>query len=155
MNEVSLFRLYLLRAVYLFIAVGLVIFQFPAVIHQAIYQDKPWEFMEGVVACMQVAFGLLVIIGIRYPLQMLPVLMWEMIWKSIWLLIVALPLWLSGQMDDSIVANVFACTFAIVIPIAMPWSYVFAKYIRTAGDRWTNTTVRGSVMVNQEKATTL
>lgn len=152
MNEVSLFRLYLLRAVYLFLAVGLGIYQFPEVIHQAIYQDKTWEFMEGVVACMQVTFGLLLILGIRYPLQMLPMLLWEMIWKSIWLLIVALPLWLSGHMDDSTTANVFACTFGIVIPIAMPWSYVFSKYIRKPGDRWLNTKVPGTVMVNQEKA---
>ncbi|CAN7759904.1 hypothetical protein [Paenibacillus sp. LjRoot56] len=152
MNEVSLFRLYLLRSVYLFLAIGLGIYQWPDVIHQAIYQEKPWELMEGVVACMQVAFGMLVILGIRYPLQMLPVLLWEMIWKSIWLLIVALPVWLSGQMDESTMATVFACIMGIIVPIAIPWSYVFTKYIRKPGDRWLNTTVRGTIVVNQEKA---
>lgn len=149
MNEVSLFRLYLLRAVYLFLAVGLAIFQWPDVIHQAIYQEEPWELMHGVVNCMQVTFGLLVILGIRYPLTMLPLLMWEMIWKSIWLLIVALPLWLSNQMDEATTATVFACVMGIVVPVAMPWRYVFAKYIRQPGDRWLNATGRGKIVGSQ------
>ena len=152
MNEVSLFRLYLLRAVYLFIAVGLGIFKLPGVIHQAVYQEGSWALMEGVVACMQVAFGALAVLGLRYPLQMLPLLLWEMIWKSIWLLIVALPLWSSGQMDESTMATVYACMMGIIVPIAMPWSYVYAKYIRKPGDRWLNATVRGTVVGSREKA---
>ncbi len=152
MKEVSLFRLYLLRAVYLFIAVGLAIYQFPEVIHQVIYQEEPWELMDGVVNCMQVTFGLLVILGIRYPLQMLPLLMWEMIWKSIWLLIVALPLWLSGQMDEATTATVFACIMGMIVPIAMPWRYVFAKYIRKPGDRWLKATVLKTAVNNEGKA---
>ncbi|MFD0619892.1 hypothetical protein ACFQZR_20690 [Paenibacillus sp. GCM10027629] len=152
MNEVSLFRLYLLRAVYLFLAVGGIVFQWPGVIHHVIYQEKPWEFYEGVVSCMLVAFSLLMLVGIRYPLQMLPVLLWEMIWKSIWLLIVALPLWLSGQIDESTIANVIACSVGLVVPIAMPWSYFFANYIRKTGERWLNASVRGTVGVNQERA---
>ena len=49
MNEVSLFRLYLLRALYLFIVVGIAIFRWPEVIQQVIYQEKYWELMKGVV----------------------------------------------------------------------------------------------------------
>ena len=43
MNEVSLFRLYLLRALYLLIVVGLGIVRWPEVIQQVIYQEKAWE----------------------------------------------------------------------------------------------------------------
>lgn len=138
MNEVSLFRLYLLRAAYLFITVGLAIFKLPGVIQQAVSPDGSWGLMEGVVACMQVAFGLLTLLGLRYPLQMLPVLLWEMIWKVIWLLIVARPLWASGQMDEATLATVYACMVEIIPVIAIPWSYVFAQYIRRPGDRWRN-----------------
>ena len=58
-NEVSLFRLYLLRALYLLIVVGLGIVRWPEVIQQVIYQEKDWERMEGVVACMLTAFSAL------------------------------------------------------------------------------------------------
>jgi len=73
MNEVSLFRLYLLRALYLLIIVGHGIVVWPGVIHH----EKPWELMQGVVACMLVAFSALSVLGLRYPLQMLPLLLWE------------------------------------------------------------------------------
>lgn len=138
MNEVSVFRLNLLRAVYLFIAVGLAVYKLPVVVQQAVSPDGSWGLMEGVVACMQVTFGLLAGLGLRYPLKMLPLLLWEMIWKSIWLLIVALPLWRSGQMDEATLTTAYNCMVGIVVPIAMPWSYVFAQYIRKPGDRWRN-----------------
>ena len=58
MNEVSLFRLYGLRALYLFIVVGIGIVRWPEVIQQVIYQED-WELMEGVVVCMLTAFSAL------------------------------------------------------------------------------------------------
>lgn len=131
-DEVSLFRLYLLRALYLLIVVGLGIVVWPGVVHR----DTPWEPMEGVVACMLAAFSALAVLGLRYPLQMLPLLLWELAWKSIWLLAVALPLWLSGQMDQATWATTSACLMAVIIPFAIPWRHVFAHYVMKRGDRW-------------------
>lgn len=92
--------------------------------------------MEGVVQCMLASFAALSLLGVRYPLQMLPILLWELLWKSFWLLIVALPAWQNGQMDESIWAYTFACLFVVIVPIAMPWHYFVAKYILRTGDRW-------------------
>ena len=132
MNDVSLFRLYLLRAMYLLIVVGLGIVIWPGVIHH----EKPWGLMQGVVNCMLAAFSMLSLLGLRYPLQMLPVLMWELLWKSIWLLVVALPLWSSGQMDPATWSTVTDCLPAVIIPFVIPWRYVVAHYLRKPGDRW-------------------
>src|SRR3954453_23881996 len=136
MNEVSLFRLYLLRALYLLIVVGLGIVQWPEVIHQFIHQEKPWELMEGVVACMLTAFSALSVLGLRYPLQMLPLLLWELVWKSIWLLVVALPLWSAGQMDEASRATVYAFLIVVIFPFVIPWHFVFTNYVKKRGDRW-------------------
>ena len=135
-NEVSLFRLYLLRALYLFIVLGSAIFRWPEVIQQVIYQEKDWERMEGVVASMLFAFSVLSILGLRYPLQMLPLLLWELVWKSIWLIVVALPLWSAGQMDESTWATAYACLMVVIVPFVIPWRYVFANYVKKRGDRW-------------------
>lgn len=75
MNEVSLFRLYILRALYLLVAVGLGLNIWPAIL----FRPAPAEFMNGVVLYMLAAFSLLCALGIRYPLLMLPVLIWELI----------------------------------------------------------------------------
>ena len=51
MSEVSVLRLYLLRALYLLVVVGLGIVVWPGIIHHT-----EWELMEGVVQCMLAAF---------------------------------------------------------------------------------------------------
>jgi hypothetical protein len=136
MYEVSLFRLYLLRALYLLIVVGLGIVRWPEVINQFIQQENSWELMDGVVACMLTAFSVLSILGLRYPLQMLPLLLWELVWKSIWLIVVALPLWSAGQMDESTWATASASLIVVIVPFVIPWRFVFAHYVKKRGDRW-------------------
>ncbi|WP_216628255.1 hypothetical protein [Paenibacillus germinis] len=130
--DVSLFRLYSLRALYLLVVVGLGIVVWPGVIHH----EKPWELMEGVVQCMLAAFSALSVLGLRYPLQMLPLLLWELVWKSIWMIIVALPLWYSGQMDESTLAIALECLIVVIFPFIIPWRFVFAHYVKKHGDRW-------------------
>jgi hypothetical protein len=70
MSEVSTFRLYLLRAMYLYIAVGLAIFELPALLH-----PENLSRLDAVVLSMLGGFALLVALGIRYPLKMLPLLL--------------------------------------------------------------------------------
>jgi hypothetical protein len=67
MSEVSTFRLYLLRAMYLFMAVGLAIFELPALLH-----PENLSRLDRVVLSVLGAFALLAVLGIRYPLKMLP-----------------------------------------------------------------------------------
>jgi hypothetical protein len=88
---VPLPRLYFLRLGYLVIAVGLAVTKWPLLINH----DVPWPLFEGVETCMLVALSLLWFLGIRYALQMLPVLLFEIAWKLIWMTVVALPLWLT------------------------------------------------------------
>lgn len=132
MNDVSLLRLYVLRALYLLIVIGLAFNVWPAMIEQT----RPWELMDGVVRCMLAAFSLVCLVGVRYPLQCLPILFWEMIWKLLWLGIVGYPAWRDGQMDAAIRANAFACSMVVLCLVAVPWGYVWEKYARQPGARW-------------------
>lgn len=132
MNDVSLFRLYLLRALYLLIVVGLGIIIWPGVIHHV----KPWGLMFGVVQSMLAAFSALCLLGLRYPLQMLPLLLWELLWKTIWMLVVALPAWLSGSMDAATWGTTTDCMMVVIIPFIIPWRYVWANYVVRNAERW-------------------
>ncbi len=130
--EVSLFRLYLLRALYLVVVVGLGVVLWPSVIHQS----RPWELMEGVSACMLAAFSALCVLGLRQPMRLLPMLLWELLWKSIWLVDVVLPKWWTGQLDDPTWAIAVTCLPVLVFPFIIPWRYVFNQYVRQPAERW-------------------
>jgi hypothetical protein len=129
--RLSLPRLYLLRVGYLVLGVGLAVTKWPLFI-----QHEPWTLMQGVVNCMLVALSVLALVGIRYPVQMLPVLLFESAWKSIWLTVVALPLWTAGQVDQATQDLTFACVLVVIILVAIPWRYVFAQYVTKRGERW-------------------
>jgi hypothetical protein len=131
-TEVSLPRIYALRAGYLLLVVGLGSQVWPGIVHH----DTPWALMHGVVNCMLGALSLLAVLGLRHPVKMLPLLFFEMAWKAIWLLVVALPAWSAHQMDEDTAATVFACLIAVIYPLIMPWSYILAQFGQARGDRW-------------------
>src|ERR1700753_5910 len=95
-TAVSTFRLHLLRAGYLLLAVGLGLQIWPAFINN---QVAGMELMQGSVTCMLWGLSVLAWLGLRYPLRMLPLLFFEMAWKAAWLLMVALPHELAGNLD--------------------------------------------------------
>ena len=132
-TEVSLLRLYLLRALYAFIALGLALFVWPS--YLAGVPDLP--LFNSVTLTMLAAFSILCVLGLRYPLQMIPVLLWELLWKSMWLLIIALPLWMQGQMDERTSQTVIDCLVGVIlVPLAMPWGYVWRHYVKQPAERW-------------------
>ena len=133
MNEVSTFRLYLLRAAYLLIAAGLGLMVWPKLVNHSTQWALKYGDTFGLLSGIQV----LAIIGIRYPLKMLPLLFFELIWKSLWLLTIALPLWRTDQIDPGSAESIKACVLGVVVSlVAIPWPYTVANFGRAAGDRW-------------------
>jgi hypothetical protein len=130
--EVSLPRLYFLRLGYLVVAVGLALTKWPLIINH----DRPWPLFEGVETCMLVALSLLAFLGLRYPLQMLPILLFELGWKFIWVAVVVLPLRISNQMDPATLQVFYSCLVVLIVLAVIPWRYVVAHYVMKPGDRW-------------------
>lgn len=135
---VSLPRLYLLRFGYLLMAVGIAVTKWPLLINH----DVPWPLFEGVETCMLVALSLLGFLGLRYPLQMLPILLFELGWKFIWVTVVVLPLWIANQLDPATLEIFYSCLVVLIVAAVIPWRYVFAQYVRKQGDRWRSDATR-------------
>ncbi|MGH6871688.1 MAG: hypothetical protein ACREHE_09290 [Rhizomicrobium sp.] len=131
-SDVSLLRLYSLRALYLLIAIGLGSEIWPVVLHHRYSPDA----MHGVADSLLAALSLLTLLGLRYPLAMLPLLFFETVWKATWLLAFALPLWRAGRMDADVSETAQACLMGAIVPIIIPWKYVFANFVKAPGDRW-------------------
>jgi hypothetical protein len=155
MSEVSTFRLYLLRAMYVFVAVGLAIFKLaPAILHPENLSPQ-----DSVIVSVLGAFALLAVVGIRYPLKMLPLLFFEFVWKAIWVVAFGLPLMLSDGLDPNVsfggTETLVNCLLGIVlVPIVVPWGYVFKQYVRAPGDRWGGKQVTSSTPKQPERIMT-
>jgi hypothetical protein len=127
--DVSTFRLYLLRTLYLLNFAGLGLAVWPELINHRTL----WDPLAGVAFSFWATLALLCGLGLRYPLQMLPVLLMQLFYKSIWLVAVMLPRWSAGRstaMTKDFVMGLIADL------IVIPWPYVFSKYVKNHGDRW-------------------
>jgi hypothetical protein len=131
-KEVSILRLYLLRAGYLLLVAGLGYAIWPELLHH----DATWPLMRGVVVSMLAAMSILAALGIRYPLRMLPVLLFELAWKAIWLLAVALPSWSAHRMTAGTTEMTAECLIAAVLLVLLPWRYLFDNYLSHPTDPW-------------------
>jgi hypothetical protein len=149
MRDVSTFRLNVLRATYLLIAVGMGTQIWPGIIHHS----TDIEHMRGVVRSLIGAVTLLSLLGLRYPLGMLPLLMFELAWKTIWVVSFGLPLWSGHHLDAATAETWKACVLGLVIfPLAIPWGYVIERYVREAGDRWRSAGAEPTGAVTPDRA---
>ena len=132
MNQISLARLYLLRLAYLIFGGGLILVKWPMLLSH----DASWPLWEGVSSSLLGAMALMALLGLRYPLQMLPILLFEFVWKIIWGTLVFLPLWQSGQVSDAAATVAVNCLVVIMFIPLVPWDYVVATYLRAPGAPW-------------------
>ena len=130
--EVSLFRLYTLRVCYLILAAGLGTYYWPAVIHHT----NEFAAVEGIRFALLAGLGATAVLGFRYPVQMLPLLLFELTWKAIYLVFFALPLWRTNQIDAAMAEDIKAVLMVVIFLPLIPWRYVFSNYVRKRGDRW-------------------
>ena len=93
-DDLSLTRLHLMRAGYLLMGVGLVIVKWPL-----LPDADALPLYEGVTLCLLTAMSLLAFLGLRYPVKLLPLLLFESAWKLLWLALVALPRAAEGNLD--------------------------------------------------------
>lgn len=130
-GDIAPWRINLLRLSYLIMAGGMGSIIVPAFLHH-----KPWEFTHGVMNSMLLAMVVLALLGLRYPLKMLPLIFWEMAWKIIWLGAIAYPAWRNGTMDADMQANLFPCALVAIFLVIVPWDYVWRNFVTAKSERF-------------------
>jgi hypothetical protein len=135
---VSLPRLYFLRLGYLVVTVGLALTKWPLLLNP----PEPWPLFEGVETCMLVALSLLSFLGLRHPLKMLPILLFELGWKFIWVAVVVLPLWRADQLDPATLQVFYSCLVVLIVFAVVPWRHVLRQYVTKQGDPWRSSATR-------------
>ncbi len=130
-SEVSLVRLYVLRATYLLLVIGLGGMIVPDVVSHPLIS-------RGVIPSLLGAVWLLAFVGLKYPLEMLPLLMFEFLWKSLWMVAYGLPQWSAGQLPPTFAEDAFNIGLGVILmPLVIPWGYVWRHYVKKPGDPWT------------------
>jgi len=56
--------------------------------------------------------GATAVLGLRYPVQMLPILRFELVWKAIYLIAFALPLWSAHEINGAVAEDIQAVLMA-------------------------------------------
>jgi hypothetical protein len=128
-EEVSLLRLYILRAMYLLIIVGL-----GAMVMPEVLSHEPAS--RGVIPGLLAGLWALAFLGLRYPLAMLPLLMFELAWKTIWMVAYGLPQWFSGQRPPTFAEDFLNIGWGAILLLVIPWGYVWRRFVKRPGERW-------------------
>jgi len=122
-----------MRFVYLFTAVFVGFSAWPEVINQGrlITGGQSWDLIHGVAFSFYAAYAVLFLLGVRFPLRMLPLILHQLFYKTIWLIAVGYPLWSAGRLQpaSSGVIKLFALVLILDL-IVIPWPFVFEKYVK-------------------------
>ena len=131
-QELTARRMNVMRLGYALMGVGLALVKWPIVVQDV----RSLPVMEGVVACLLTGMSLLALLGLRYPLRMLPILLFEVAWKVIWVGTVAIPHLIANDLSTEARDVLINCSFIVVVVAVIPWRYTWQRYARTPGDAW-------------------
>jgi hypothetical protein len=127
----ALWQLNLLRVGYLVMTVGLAVIKWPLLV-----SHDPWSVPEGTKECLLIAMSFLALLGLRYPVRMLPILLFEVTWKLLWFGIVFLPQWANHELDGATRTQAGAIAWGVIIVAVIPWRQVLARFVVAPADPW-------------------
>ena len=131
-QELTVRRMNVMRLGYALMGIGLALVKWPIVVQDV----RSLPVMEGVVACLLTGMSLLALLGLRYPVRMLPILLFEVAWKVIWVGTVAIPHLIANDLSTEARGVLINCTVVVAIVAVIPWRYTWRRYARTPGDAW-------------------
>ncbi len=120
-------QIWLLRAMYLLLVVGQGVTTWPGILFPALRAADS----HTVVSAFLGALSALALLGLFYPVKMLPLLLFELAWKAIWAFAFALPTWLAGGLDEYASGVIFAVSLGLIVtPFAIPWKFLIKEFFR-------------------------
>ena len=124
-----------MRILYLCNLVGVGAMAFPALLAPAApLADDP---MRAVALSFWGALALLSLLGLRYPVRMLPVLLLQFLYKLVWIGAVLLPAWMAGAVTPDLAGFAQGMVIGILFDIAaIPWLFAIRHYLAAPGERW-------------------
>ena len=96
-----------------------------------LFPTEQMDVLSGVAISFWAGFALLNLIGLRFPLKMLPILLLQLLYKSAWILGTYRPAHASEPVDAGIQEFFWICVAGIVLNLLIiPWKYVYRELCR-------------------------
>jgi hypothetical protein len=121
---VALWRINTMRFIFLLMA----LIMGSAVWQQVLTEWTTMDMNRGLAKSMLAALALMSLLGVRYPLQLLPLMLYEMAWKTVWIVFIAGRNWMAGTVTPQIEGLFWECIGIVVAYVVVPWPYIWARY---------------------------
>lgn len=127
-HNVKNWRLHLMRALFFLNFVSLALDNWPTIF----FPTEQLDVLTGVSISFWASFSLLNLIGVRFPLKMVPILLLQLMYKSAWIIGVYRPAYLSGSVDEYIQEFLWICIAGVILNLLIiPWGYVWKEYLKS------------------------
>ena len=124
MNQVSKFRLTILRVFYFVVCSSFITLS----LFDNIWRQDGADFINGLIPSILLAVALLSLAGVLQPLRMIPVLLFSLVWKSIFLAAFVLPSYFEGSIQAFAPALIPMLSGFILTAAVIPWGYTKSQY---------------------------
>ena len=126
-HKLPKWRLFSMRGLYLLTFIGLAYDNWLTIFNPI----EPYDAYSGVAISFWAAYSLLMGIGVRYPIKMIPLLLLQLIYKSAWIIGTYLPAKSAGLLNEDLELFYGIFIKAIILDfIVIPWPYVYKNYIK-------------------------
>ena len=96
-----------------------------------LFPKEQLDTLTGVTISFWAAFSLLNLLGVRFPLKMIPILLLQLLYKTAWIIGTYLPAKKNRLLDDNLESFLWVCIAGIVLNLLIiPWSYVYKYYLK-------------------------
>lgn len=120
-------RLYAMRGLFFLNFISLAFDNWSTIL----FPEEQMGVLSGVAVSFWAGFSLLNLIGVRFPLKMLPILMLQLLYKSAWIIGVFWPAKSAGTVDAGIQEFFWICVAGIVLNLVIiPWGFLYKEYIK-------------------------
>jgi len=97
--------------------------------YRLLFESADVPVPQTLARAMLAGLALMSFLGVRYPIQMLPLMLYELVWKTVWIVLIAFRAWLAGKWTADIEALFHDCLGIVFAYLFMPWRYVWARYV--------------------------
>ena len=127
-REPSRLRLYFMRGLYFLNFISLAFDNWSTIL----FPTEQMNTLDGVAISFWASFSLLMLIGIRFPTRMIPLLLLQLLYKTSWIIGVYLPAYATNQLNSNLQSFFWVCIAGIALNLLIiPWPWVYQNYIRS------------------------